>query len=114
MITARRLERNRCGIVRVVTSGTLIRQARLRRSLSQADLAERLGRDRAQIARWEHGVNNPSFETLREVLQVCGFDLSTRLIELDTSADEELRPRLEQTPQERVVAMIEEREGRTS
>ena len=89
-----------------VRSGTLIRQARLRRNLSQTDLAERIGKDRAQIARWEHGVNNPSFETLREVLNVCGFDLSTKLIELDTSADEEIRERLEQTPQERVVAMV--------
>jgi len=90
-----------------VTSGSLIRQARLRRGLSQTELAERLGRDRAQIARWEHGVNNPSFETLREVLNACGFDLSTRLIEHDTSADDEIRRRLCLTPQERVLEMVE-------
>jgi transcriptional regulator with XRE-family HTH domain len=97
-----------------MTSGSLIRQARLRRGLSQTELAERLGRDRAQIARWEHGVNNPSFETLREVLKTCGFDLSTRLIELDTSADDEIRRRLRLTPQERLVAMLAEREGQTA
>ena len=63
-----------------MTSGTLIRQARLRARLSQAQLSERSGKDRAQIARWERDVVTPSLETLREVLQACGFDLDMQLV----------------------------------
>ena len=36
-----------------MTSAQIIREARLKAELTQAELAERLGRDRAQIARWE-------------------------------------------------------------
>ena len=42
--------------------------------------AERSGKDRAQIARWERDVVQPSFETLRELLRACGFDLETTLV----------------------------------
>lgn len=86
----------------LVDSGGLIRQARLRRGLSQQELAELSGRDRAQIARWERGVNDPSFGTLRELLQACGFDVSTELIDFDVSEDEHLKPTLKLTPQERL------------
>ncbi len=99
-------------MMRGVWSGTLIRQARLTRGWSQADLAERLDRDRAQIARWEHGVNTPSYETLREVLNHCGFDLPPKLVVLDTVDDVEARRRVSQTPSERVTEMVERREGR--
>ena len=55
--------------IRDVTSGTLIRQARMRAGLSQVQLSERSGKDRAQIARWERDVVQPSLETLRELLE---------------------------------------------
>ena len=60
-----------------MTSGTLIREARMRAGLSQVELSERSGKDRAQLARWERDVVQPSFETLRELLRACGFDLET-------------------------------------
>ena len=44
-----------------------IREARLRAGLSQGELGTRVGKDRAQIARWERGAVEPSFETLREL-----------------------------------------------
>jgi transcriptional regulator with XRE-family HTH domain len=75
----------------------------MRRGLSQLELAEKTGRDRAQVARWERGVNIPSFENLRELLHACSYDLSTELIEYDTSEDDDLRPALQQTPQERLA-----------
>ena len=40
----------------------LIREARLRAGLSQVELSERSGKDRAQLARWERDVVQPSFE----------------------------------------------------
>src|SRR5438552_575177 len=63
-----------------MTSGTLIRQARTRAGLSQVELSQRSGKDRAQIARWERDVVQPSLETLRELLRVCGFDGELTLV----------------------------------
>jgi transcriptional regulator with XRE-family HTH domain len=40
----------------------IIREARLKAGLTQAQLAERLGRERAQVARWETGGQEPSFD----------------------------------------------------
>jgi transcriptional regulator with XRE-family HTH domain len=98
-----------------MTSGTLIRQARLRAGLSQTELSERSGKDRAQIARWERDSVTPSLETLREVLQACGFDLELRLVlyePFDAGEEAELREELRRTPQERLQAMLERRRQR--
>ena len=94
-----------------MTSGTLIREARLRAGLSQGELSERSGKDRAQIARWERDVVQPSFETLRELVRACGFELDLALVPQQTDAEAEasLRASLDQTPQERLQAMLKER-----
>lgn len=66
-------------------SARLIREARLRAGLTQADLAERTGRDRSVIARWEQAVVAPSVETLTELVRACGFDLPLELEPLETN-----------------------------
>ena len=94
-----------------MTSGALIRQARMRAGLSQVQLSERSGKDRAQIARWERDVVVPSLETLRELLHACGFDLELTLVPYaaDHRQDARLRKALERTPQERLQAMLRAR-----
>jgi transcriptional regulator with XRE-family HTH domain len=94
-----------------MTSGALIRQARTRAGLSQVELSERSGKDRAQIARWERDVVQPSVETLRELLRACGFDVQLTLVpyEPDPKHDGRLRVRLGRTPQERLQGMIRDR-----
>jgi transcriptional regulator with XRE-family HTH domain len=94
-----------------VTSGTLIREARLRAGLSQVEFSELSGKDRAQIARWERDVVQPSFETLRELVRACGFDLETSLVpyEADSRHDARLQKALQRTPQERLQAMLKAR-----
>jgi len=89
----------------------LIREARLRAGLSQVELSERSGKDRAQIARWERDVVQPSFETLRELVRACGFDLETSLVpyEADSRHDARLQKALQRTPQERLQAMLRAR-----
>ena len=92
-----------------------MRQARMRAGLSQVELAERSGKDRAQIARWERDVVTPSLETLREVLQACGFDLDLQLVLYqppDPGDEARLRQERSRTPQERLVAMLEQRRQR--
>ena len=94
-----------------MTSGTLIREARTRAGLSQGELSERSGKDRAQIARWERDVVQPSLETLRELLHACGFDLGLSLVpyEADTRHDARLEKTLLRSPQERLQAMLKAR-----
>lgn len=86
----------------------------MRSGLSQAELSERSGKDRAQIARWERDVVTPSLETLRELLQASGFDLEMTLVLYqppDPGDEAELEQALERTPQERLQAMLNAREG---
>jgi transcriptional regulator with XRE-family HTH domain len=94
-----------------VTSGIKIREARLRAGLSQGELSERSGKDRAQIARWERDVVQPSFETLRDLVRACGFDLDLALVpyEADEAEAVRLRKALMRSPQERLQAMLKER-----
>ena len=89
----------------------LIREARLRAGLSQLELSERSGKDRAQLARWERDVVQPSFETLRELLRACGFDLETTLVpfQADGEQDARLQKTLQRSPQERLQAMLNSR-----
>jgi transcriptional regulator with XRE-family HTH domain len=86
----------------------LIREARLLAGLSQSELGERVGRDRAQIARWERDAVQPSFETLRQLVRACGYDLAIGLepYASDEREAERIRKRLLRSPQERVRAML--------
>lgn len=90
----------------------LIREARLRAGLSQVQLSERSGKDRAQLARWERDVVQPNFETLRELLRACGFDLEPTLVpyQADQQEDARFRKALRRSPQERIRAMLRARE----
>jgi transcriptional regulator with XRE-family HTH domain len=92
-----------------VTGAQIIREARLKAGLTQADLAERLRRDRAQVARWETGGQEPSFENLRAVVEACGFVLRVEIAERedDEALDAQLAESLQQAPQQRVQALLE-------
>jgi transcriptional regulator with XRE-family HTH domain len=91
-----------------MTSGLLIREARLRAGLSQDELGARVGKDRAQIARWERGAVEPSFETLRELVRACGLELAVEVIAQsdDKATDERLDKKLRLSPHERVAAFL--------
>jgi transcriptional regulator with XRE-family HTH domain len=95
-----------------VTSGELIRAARLRAGLSQAELAERLGMPQSSIARWEVDSVEPSLTKVRQILRACGFDLSLSLIPFERDPEQDARVVEVQrmTPQERTRRMIERRE----
>ena len=56
-------------------SGDLLREARLRAGLTQAELAERAGTARSQISRYERGDVLPSLETLRRLVRACDLEL---------------------------------------
>lgn len=96
-----------------MTAAQIIREARLRAGLTQNELAARLSRERAQIARWEVGGQEPSVENLRSVVEACGFVLRLEIGERkETPAlDAQIETSLLEAPQQRVQALLERLEG---
>jgi transcriptional regulator with XRE-family HTH domain len=90
-------------------SSDVIREARLRASLTQYELAERSGRDRSVIARWEQGAVAPSLETLIELVRACGFELPLELVPHDPAGDERLRKNALLSPERRVQRFLKAR-----
>ena len=84
----------------------MIREARLRAGLTQADLAERTSRDRSVIARWEQAVVAPSLETLLGLLRACGFDLPLELVPYDDARRERLKKNALLSPERRVERFL--------
>lgn len=97
-----------------MTAAQVIREARLRAGLTQAELAARLGRERAQVARWEIGAQEPSFANLRSVVEACGFAFRIEIAEREETPelDAELIVSVPQAPQQRVQALLERLGGK--
>ena len=66
-----------------MVSGDLLREARLRAGLTQAELAARAATARSQISRYERGDVLPSLETLRRLIRCCGLELGFRIHHAD-------------------------------
>lgn len=97
-----------------MTAAQIIREARLKAGLTQTELAERLGRERAQVARWELGGQEPSYANLSAVVEACGFALKVEIGEREATPDldAELEASVPQAPQQRVQALLEKFERR--
>lgn len=92
-----------------VTSAALLREARLRTGLSQLELAERSGKGRVQIGRWEIGTVAPSLDTLLELIHACGLDLPLTLVELAPPVDDERLTELQRvSPERRLDRMLDD------
>jgi transcriptional regulator with XRE-family HTH domain len=63
----------------------LVREARRRAGLTQAELAERAGTTQSAIARLERGHGSPTMEHITSLLRACGFDLHVRIVPADDS-----------------------------
>jgi transcriptional regulator with XRE-family HTH domain len=58
-----------------VIGGTLVREARRRAGLTQAELARRAGTTQSAVARVETGRTEPSLARVRELVRACGLEL---------------------------------------
>lgn len=85
-----------------MVSADLLREARLRAGLTQAELGRRVRRPQSQIGRWERGEVKPSLETLRELIRACGLELTFGLANYDDSYDEWILKALALEPVERL------------
>ena len=92
-------------------SADLLREARLRAGLTQAELGRRSGRPASVISRWERGVVQPSLETLRELIRACGLELTFRLATYDDSYVPFIERYLELSPAERVRSAVDRTEA---
>src|SRR6476646_255392 len=85
--------------------GELVREARKRAALTQAQLAERAGTTQSAIARLESGRTSPSREDVERLLRLCGFQLIVALAPYDASAIVQAEARLRRRPDERIDEM---------
>lgn len=90
-------------------SAAIIREARLRAGLTQAELAERTGRERSVIARWEQGAVAPSVDTLLALVEACGFELPLELVPSEPVDDERLGKNLLLSPERQVQRALRQR-----
>jgi len=97
-----------------MTAAQILREARLKAGMTQTELAGRLGRERAQVARWETGAQQPSFANLSAAVEACGFALAVEIREREPTPelDAELETSVPQAPQQRVQALLDELECR--
>ncbi len=88
--------------------GRLLREARVRRGLSQQRLAIRAGTTQSAISRIECDQVSPTIETLRTLLHMLGEDLVLGARERDWGIDRtQVRERLRLAPEERVAYALE-------
>jgi transcriptional regulator with XRE-family HTH domain len=92
-----------------VISAALLREARLRAGLSQLELAERSGKGRVQIGRWEIGTVAPSLDNLIELIHACGLELPLTLVDLPPAVDDEPLTELQRlSPERRLDRMLDD------
>jgi transcriptional regulator with XRE-family HTH domain len=90
-----------------MVSADLLREARLRAGITQAELGRRVGKPQSAIGRWERGEVRPSLETLRDLIRACGFELCFRLANYDDSYVPHIERMLALTPAERVERAVQ-------
>lgn len=82
----------------------LIREARRRAGLTQAELAARVGTSQSAIARYERGRALPELGTLHRIIEACGFELHLELAEPDRQRAANELAALERSVEERLAA----------
>ena len=86
-----------------VNAAELVRSVRLRRGLTQAQLALRAGTTQTAVSRLERGQRSPSVETVRQLLLVMGDEMELAARPLRGRHDPaHLRAELRLTPAERL------------
>lgn len=87
--------------------GELVREARKRAGITQAQLAELAGTTQSAIARLESGRTSPSFEQVERLMRLCGFQLIVELAPYDDSDIVQAEALLRLTPAERARHLAE-------
>ena len=90
-----------------MSSATLIRQARKRAGLTQAELASKVATTQSAVARWERGASRPTVERLQSLVEACGLELSFGLTPRNDDELAALRRNLTLSVDERVARVVQ-------
>ena len=80
----------------------LLREARKRAGLTQAELAARAGVPQSTVGRIETGARVPSTELLERLIRAAGFEIRAALGEPDPGTDSLFERTLRRSPRERL------------
>jgi len=80
----------------------LVREARRRAGLTQAELARRAGVPTSTVGRIESGSRVPSAQMVERLVRAAGFDVSVSLGEPDPGTDSMFQRTLRRSPAERL------------
>ncbi len=67
---------------RSISCGSLVREARIRHGLDQAELARRVGTEQPAISRIERNLVSPSLDTLNRLFEAMGETLAVTPVSL--------------------------------
>lgn len=81
----------------------LLREARKRSGLTQAELATRAGVPQSTVGRIESGARVPSTALLERLIRAAGFEVRAELGEPDPGTDSLFERTLRRTPRERLA-----------
>ena len=92
-----------------MTGGDLIREARKRAGITQAELSRRLGTKQPVVARWESN-RSPSFADVQRAIRACNLSLEIGIGQPDPGEDALIKQWLRLSPKEcldRTLRMLE-------
>jgi transcriptional regulator with XRE-family HTH domain len=81
----------------------LVREARLRAHLSQAELALRAGVAKSTVGRIETGTRSPTADLVDRLVRAAGFEIDAQLIASDPDQDSLFERTLARTPAQRLA-----------
>lgn len=87
-------------------AGQLVREARRRRGLTQADLARRSATTQNYVSRIERGAVEPTLPTIERLLHALGLRLRLGVVALPTGNEDPAKLRADyaaSTPEERIA-----------
>ena len=82
---------------------TLVREARKRAGLTQAELARRAGVPQSTVGRVESGLRVPSTALLERLIRAAGFELRVGLGDPDPGTEALFESTLRRTPRQRLA-----------
>ena len=88
--------------VPIMSVASIVREARRRSDLTQAELAERAGVPKSTVGRIESGARVPSTAMVERLVRAAGWELSVVLSEPDPGTDSMFERTLRRTPAERL------------
>jgi hypothetical protein len=68
-----------------MSGGAIVREARRRAGLTQAELARRVGTTQSALARLERGHTEPTLQRVQGLVRACGLDLRIEMDRVDES-----------------------------